>query len=419
MVATIDTSTAARWHWPDLAASLRSARRRSPIGTTLNAASYIEWRYYAVLSPAFHGVVGLALVNPEYRLRAVAESGLLLIVAGVLDRPNLPARAVATPPAAAATAAFCWMHLFPVTACRFDANGPGSLTAGDSECCVALAHRGLASADIEIEAGAGLKLRLEHVGLADAAIPPQTGRDFPGAFGSGSFGAHWTVDCPSPVASTNGRLSLGAGLLTSLAQASGSTPGYATAALCERVAAGGGHWHWQSAAGYYEHSYGVRPLPLHGWEFVFVPDAVAGQSVVLQTYRGSQALRYLDVCWQQDGALRRQRFGTDALRLSWTESAHDPVLGVRRPLARRILAEANGLRLELYNRVLHRLPLLRSRTLAVRHFFISEEIGVADWTLTDATGRVLAATAGQPCGGELAHFRLRAPRYRVAPTTGG
>ncbi len=419
MAPTIDNSTAARWHWPVLEPSLRAARLRSLIGTGLDAASYIEWRYYAVLSPTFHGMVGLALVNPQNRLRAVAESGLLLIVTGVLDSPTLPARALETPPATAATAALSWMHLFPAPACSFDRNGPGSLTAGDSECCVALAHRGPASADIEIEAGAGLKLRLEHVGLADVAIPPQTGRDFPGPFGSARFGAHWTVDCPSPVAITDGRLSLGPDLLARLAEAPGSTPGYATALLRERVATGHTEWRWQRTAGYYEHSYGVRPLPLHGWEFVFVPDAEAGQSVVLQTYRGSQALRYLDVCWRQDGALRRQRFGADALRLNWTESTHDPVLGVRRPLARRILAEANGLRLELYNRVLHRLPLLRPHALAVRHFFISEEIGVADWTLTDATGRVLAATAGQPCGGELAHFRLRAPRYRAAPTTGG
>jgi hypothetical protein len=90
------------------------------------------------------------------------------------------------------------------------------------------------------------------------------------------------------------------------------------------------------------------------------------------------------------------------------------VLGVWRPVTRQIKAQAEGLRLTLHNRVLHRLPLLRRHKLAVRHFFISEEIGLADWTLSDNAGRVLAAAEGQRCGGELAHFRRRAPRARAA-----
>jgi hypothetical protein len=57
--------------------------------------------------------------------------------------------------------------------------------------------------------------------------------------------------------------------------------------------------------------------------------------------------------------------------------------------------------------VLHRIPLLRPHRLAVRHFFISEEIGVANWTLRDAQDRVIAQAFNQPCGGELAHCRTR------------
>lgn len=399
----------AAWCWPQVAGKTRLGR--------LTAASFIEWRYYAVLSPAFHGIVGLALVNPENRLRTVAEGGLLLIVAGVLDGPALPPRAASlsgAAPAGVAPAALCWMHLFPMDACRLDARGPGSLTAGDSTCCIALRHLGPAAADLEIASGSGLQLRLGHVGLAGTAIPPETGNDFAGLFGTGylgaPWGAHWTVDCPAPVAVADGSLRIDGKFLKPLAEAPGSTHGYATPALRERVAAGQGHWQWQRAAGYYEHSFGVRPLPLHGWDFLFAPDAQTGQSVVLQTYRGSRALRYLDVCWRADGAARRQRFGADALRLDWTERTRDPVLGVWRPLARRIEAEADGLKLSLHNRVLYRLPLLRRHKLAVRHFFINEEIGVADWTLRDSTGRALAGAEGQRCGGELAHFRLRAPR---------
>jgi len=162
---------------------------------------------------------------------------------------------------------------------------------------------------------------------------------------------------------------------------------------------------WQRASGYYEHSFGIRPLPLHGWDFLFVPDAERRQSVVMQTYRGSQALRYVEVCWQQDGGARYQRFNADSLQLSWAETTDDALLRAKRPLRRLIRAEAGGLRLQVDNRVLHRIPLLRPHRLAVRHFFISEEIGVADWTLRDARGHVVAEAVQQSCGGEVAHFR--------------
>ena len=104
------------WLWPlyrrqlsagardrDQARSSRGSRPGSepagpiPIPTPrlpgLASACFIEWRYFAVLSPAFHGIAGLALVNPDCRFPSVAEGGLLLIVAGVVDRPRLPSSA--------------------------------------------------------------------------------------------------------------------------------------------------------------------------------------------------------------------------------------------------------------------------------------------------------------------------------------
>jgi hypothetical protein len=408
--------TDAAWRWPRTTSMLGAGGRRAPRRAALRAASFVEWRYYAVLSAAFHGIVGLALVNPQHRFGAVAESGLLVIVAGVLDRPQLPARVLpvtaggsTAPLLTPEPAAFCWMHLFPTDACTFDATAPGSLTAGDAECCIALAHHGPNAAEIEIEAGAGLLLRCVHAGLAGVTLPAAAGQDFPGPLGSGWLGAHWTVDCASPVALTHGSLMLGNELLMPLAQRPGITPGYATPALRERVAAGQNQWTWQAASGYYEHSFGIRPLPLQGWDFLFAPDAATGGALVLQTYRNSRSLRYLDICWQVDGVRRHRRFPAAALDLAWEDTAEDPVLGVRRPVTRRIEAAADGLHLRLTNRVLHRLPLLRRDKLAVRHFFISEEIGIVDWTLTDSRGAVLAAAEGQPCGGELAHFRWRAP----------
>jgi hypothetical protein len=302
------------------------------------------------------------------------------------------------------------MHLFRTEACAFDDPTPGSLKAGDADCCIALTHSGPASARISIASGAGLRLDLEHAGLVGAALPPADGTDLAG----GPLGRwprpNWRVDCPSPVATTTGRLELEATFVDQLSAHPGAEPSFASPTLGARVRAGDGRFEWRDASGYYEHSWGVRPLPLHGWDFLFVPDAAHGQSAVLQTYRGSRALRYLDLCWRQDGEPRQHRFGADQLTLTWAESAADPLLGVRRPLVRRIEAADDGLRFELTGRVLGQIPLLRRRRLAVRHFFISEEIGIADWTLSDDGGRVLAAAERQPCGGELAHVRLRAPR---------
>jgi hypothetical protein len=222
-------------------------------------------------------------------------------------------------------------------------------------------------------------------------------------------GSHWQVGCPSPVALCDGELTLTSGFLAGLPTAPGGGDSFASKALRSRIGSGDGRFRWQRASGYYEHSLGVRPLPLHGWDFLFVPDAAARRSLVMQTYPGSRDLCYVDCCWEEDGRWRRQRFTVAGSALRWAETCDDPVLGVTRPTRRVIEAEAGGLRLRVDNRILHRIPLLRPRRAVVRHFFISEEIGVADWQLCDTDGRVLVDAQAQPCGGELAHRRLRVP----------
>ncbi|MEA3641006.1 MAG: hypothetical protein VBE63_13835 [Lamprobacter sp.] len=392
--------------------------------TGLARASFVEWRYFAVLSPAFQGIVGLALVNPERRFRQIAEGGLLLIVAGVIDRPRLPGSVAdargAGPLFGNETAELCWMHLFAPDACHFDRPGSGSssgkvgagatLRADDVHSCVELRQASAAEAQLQIEAGQGLKLRLSHRGLPGTGLPNAIDTGIDGWFGR-ALGAHWQVQCPAPMAWSDGELALEPSFLEGLAEtAGGINPCYASAALRARVASGQSPVvAWRAAAGYAEHSLGIRPLPLQGWDFLFVPKPETNEALVLQTYPGSQALRYVEVCWPQDGALRQWRFPAESLRLDWPEQIRDPVLGVSRPLGRRIEAESGGLRLSLDNRVLHRIPLLRRQRLAVRHFFISEEIGIADWRLSDDAGQVLAEVKGQPCGGELAHRRLWVP----------
>jgi hypothetical protein len=410
----------AGWRWPRYRQWLGSGRRSdgivstavgTPVLRALASASYIEWRYYAVLAPAFHGMVGLALVNPEQRFAALAEGGLLVIVAGVLGRDGTHEVAAVGPGGPRGEPAqLCWMHRFALDACRFDADGPGALDAADGDCRLTLRAPGAAHAEVDLDAATGLGLRLSHCGVFGQELSPVLDRRLDGHLGR-LLGSHWQVTCPSPVARCDGVLRLTADALGGLAESpAGGTGGYASPALRDLAIAGATRFQWRDASGYAEHSFGVRPLPLQGWDFLFVPSAETGQAVVLQTYRGSGRLRYLEVCWRQEGSERHHRFLGDNLRLDWSEAIFDPVLGVRRPLRRRVEARDAGLTLRLDSRVLHRIPLLRHQRLAVRHFFISEEIGVADWQLTDTTGRLLASGVAQPCGGELAHFRLRAPR---------
>lgn len=400
---------------------VHSLHQTVPTLSGLARACYVEWRYFAVLSPAFHGIVGLALVNPDLRFRTIAEGGLLLIIAGVVDRPPLPGSVAevdgSSPLFEGETKELCWMHLFAPEACEFDpaeSEAAGlSLRASDADCCLELRQTSAAEMVLKIAAGRGLELSLAHRGVPKACLPNATDMQLDGWLGR-TLGAHWQVQCPSPMAWSDGELLLKPDFLAGLDQvAGGANPCYASAALRERVASGRQHLTWRAASGYAEHSFGIRPLPFQGWDFLFVPKPETSEALVLQTYPGSQALRYVEVCWLQDGALRQWRFTADSLRLDWTEQIFDPVLGVRRPLGRRIEAEAAGLRLSLDSRVLHRIPLLRRHRLAVRHFFISEEVGIADWRLRDGSGRVLAEVQGQPCGGELAHRRLWVPRCRV------
>ena len=422
----------AEWRWPFYRHGLRPSTSATdaqalptalPLLPGLGSACFVEWRYWSVLSVAFHGIVGLSLVNPEQRFASIAEGGLLLIIAGVFDRPAPPGAAhpshgeqpLFEPPAAE----LCWMHLFPVAACTFDQPERGGLSADDGDCHLELRQRDATHADLLIESSSGLRLKLTHHGLAGTAIAPVLDDGQADAMSrgmgqrlkrrlAGLIGAHWVVHCPSPVAATDGEIKIDPSALAELPTAPGAdADSYATPALRARVDAGDREFRWQRASGYYEHSFGIQPLPLHGWDFLFVPDIERGQSLVMQTYRSSRALRYVEVVWQQDGQARHQRFGPDCLQLTWPETTIDPVLRARRPLRRLIRAEAAGLSLQVDNRVLHRIPLLRPHRLAVRHFFISEEIGVADWTLRDAQDRVIAQAVNQPCGGELAHFRTR------------
>ena len=404
------------WRWPDYDRALspgsaipllRSPPWRGLLGALLPA-SFVEWRYYAVISDAFRGIVGLALVNPRNHFPRLGESGVVAIVAGILDRPA-NRLALTGADGAADLCELCWMHLFPFSRCTFDDPSPGSLTAEDRGVRLRLTHRGGAGADLELESVDGLAVRMTHDGIPGMALAPVAGTDL-----RSLPGAHWIVHNPSPVALASGEIRVGPESATWPRSAGAHSSTWASAALLGRARAGAASFGWTGASGYYEHSFGIQPLPLHGWDFLFVPDAQRRQGLVMQTYRGSSALRYIEVCWQEDGTPRHLRFAAEQMRLEWAERCRDPVLGAVRPLRRMVSAEADGLRLAVDARVVHRVPLLRHERPAPRHFFICEEIGIACWSLSDERGRVIAQASDQPCGSELAHPRLRVPGGRTA-----
>lgn len=407
------------WRYPYYAGALHEAPLGTPVadqtpallrnpwrglGRRLLAAGYVEWRYYAIVARAFHGIVGLALVNPGQHFPGLAEGGLLVIVTGVGEGVS--------PQAASAAAgdlpALTWMQLFPPASLQFTGDQWQYLRAEYAGHRLWLEQTTPAQATLQLTTGCGLFLRMTHCGLAGRALAPVTANDL-----RRTPGGHWTVHCPSPVAATTGELHLAPRMAQTLnGKPGGDTSRYASSTILKRLAQGPVEFSWQNASGYYEHSFGSQPLPLCGWDFLFVPDAEHGSAVVLQTYRGSRQLRYVEVCWLRAGEVHYQRFGAREIRLSWQASQSDPLIGVRLPTRRRVVAANAELRLELDNRIVRQLPLLRPQKWAVRHFFISEQIGFADWRLTTADGHLLASGSNQLCGGELAHFRWRVPRSR-------
>jgi hypothetical protein len=367
-------------------------------------ATYVEWRYFSIISPAFHGIVGLALFNPFQRFEQIAESGLLFILAGAFDVPPT-ADALHAQAARGALRHICWMHLFPTASLSLV--GPDETTLRALHDGVRLDVGQLAPnhGTVHLSSESGLALSLSHTGLEGTAIEPCFADDLRRV-----AGAHWIVYNPSPIARTSGEIAMTRQFVRDLVPGQQSRwPSHASAALAGDPVAGSIDVHWQDANGYYEHSFGLNPLLLHGWDFLFVPNAERRQGLVLQTYLRSEVLRYIEVFWNEAGSQRYTRFTADQMRLEWHAAAPDPDIGVVLPGKRTLSARKPGLRLEVENTLPYQIPFLRPEKLAVRHFFISEQIGFCSWRLSDDSGRVLAEEHEQPAGGEVAHLRLNVP----------
>lgn len=385
--------------WP--APPLAEAGLLETLLRPLLPATFIEWRYFSVLASAFHGIVGMALFNPFNRFDHIAESGLLLIVAGVFDAPRSAAR-LQEQIVAGELRQLCWMHLFPTHCLDFAATGTTRLRAVHNGVRLHIEQPAAQQSTIKLSSDAGLELALSHTGLDNTAIAPCFAEDL-----ARTPGAHWAVYNPSPIAKTSGEMRFSRQFFDHIADDGlPGSPSSVSAALRRAAAAGSYQVRWDDADGYYEHSFGVNPLPLHGWDFLFVPDAACKQGLVLQTYLGSRVLRYVEVLWQEAGTQRYTRFTAGQLQLSWREVYTDPAIQAKLPRKRIITARKPGLILEVENTITHQIPFLRPEKLSVRFFFISEQIGFCTWRLTDEQGRVLAAASEQPAGGEVAYGRL-------------
>ncbi len=403
------------WRFPIYAGTLFDGNHATlrAAGSTLDApgwyqrtlrrwisAAFIEWRYFSVITPAFHGIVGMALFNPAELFKQLAEGGLLVILAGMLD---LPEQLAAQSHTMRDLPQICWMHLFPTDQLTFEGIDAATVRAEGQGVQLVCEHLAPQQHRLLLRHERGLEVRLEHYGLDGTAIAPTYAEDV------GYLpGTHWVVYNPSPIARTSGAITMTPEFLAQIIGQ--SFPTIASPALARLVARDTCCARWDHGNGYYEHSFGLNPLPLHGWDFLFVPDAQRQQGIVLQTYQRSQTLRYLEVLWHDGAEQRYTRFSADQLHLVWEDTYLDPHIHVRLPRKRVIVAHKPGLQLELENTILHQIPFLRPATPAVRHFFISEQIGVTNWRLMDDADKLLVEVRDQPSGGEIAHGRLWPPR---------
>ncbi len=394
------------WRFPAYSRMLLASRaaatpRLLAPWSLLPAASFIEWRYIAILSRQFHGIVGMSLVNPFGLAGRLAESGLLFILAGVVDVPyaDMQQRGATSP--ASSLHEVCWMHMFPTRSLRFAGDDVAVLEAADGGFSLQVVQHTPQHGSVRCS-GNGLHIQVEQRGLAGTHIAPCFADDL-----RRTPAAHWVVYNPSPLATVSGSIGFAQGSLGQLPQRQHTPfPNFVSAPLAQRTATHDYTIELAQENGYYEHSFGINPLPLHGWDFLFVPDAARGQGVVLQTYPRSRMLRYVEAFWREGDTQKYTRFDAESVTLRWKRTRVHPDMRVRLPLTRTISARSGGLHLEVENTILHHIPFLRPASVAVRHFFIAEEVGMTNWRLRESSGRLLAEAKAQPSGGEVAHARL-------------
>jgi hypothetical protein len=412
------------WHWPyyqafmgkdDFCTNEAKGSENRPLWwnalpqnflNKYRSSAFIEWRYYSILSPDFHGICGFSLFNPEHHFPQFAEGGLIAIVAGALDGAAERLQKEAHHRAGdelQKIQELCFMHVFPMETVIFHGENRQNVSAIHEGIELKIEMLDLQTAEIQLEMEGGLSVRLRHQALPGSPVlPPVTATDFRTV-----PGAHWTIFNPSPVAQVSGSVLVRPGLLRkSEAAPSVYNPNFISPPLAERLDNGFVKIQINDAPGYYEHSFGLNPMPLHGWDFLFVPTPEQRAALVLQTYRGSEAASYLEIMWQQGHSdWKVLHVPVSACSIDWSETSWHPTLRVYVPRRRTIKAEWDGYRIEIENRIYGEIPFVRAHSPLVRHFFISEEISTTSWKVTDAQGKVCVDVKDALSGGETARGR--------------
>jgi hypothetical protein len=377
-----------------------------PLLQKFRSAAFIEWRYYSIISHAFHGICGFSLFNPENHFAQMSEGGLIAIVAGALEggaMTLLKSGSQPGPEQMERIKEFCFMHVFPMESVIFYGDQRQNVSAKHQGVELRIEQIDLQTADITLEMEGGLSFKIRHQAVEGCPVlAPVTGIDF-----KTIPGAHWTIFNPSPVARVTGDLMIRPGLLNHCENAPGThNPNFISLPLAESLFDGYLKVNLSDAAGYYEHSFGLNPMPLHGWDFVFVPSPDAKAGLVLQTYRGSQQATYLEVLWADlHGQWKTLHIPQSSLEIEWTETSWHPVMRVHVPRRRVIRAEHDGYKIEISNQVLGEIPFVRAHSPVVRHFFISEELSVTSWKVVDRDGKVCVDVKDALSGGETARGR--------------
>lgn len=338
------------------------------------SAAYIEWKYYSVLSDAFHGIIGFSLYNPEVKFSRIAEGGMLCVIAGeTRTREKILNRRIT------AAEQFVWMKLFPLSSLQGLKDNVIKAEHGQAKLSLEDAPE-RNNGRIELSEGDDIHVVAEFHGPAHGPAPLIGGGMNP------LPGGHWIVNNRMPCGMTTGTLSVNKSV----------TKG--TSVNSE----------WINAPAYFEHSYGLNPLPWQGWDFFFAPLVDMRGGAVLQSYRNCQALKQLDVTWTStaDGALQATAFNGAELSIEWSQREYDQNLAAWIPRQRILRGKNARYEITLTNTIELTLPFLRPQTAAVRCFFIGEQMGSASWTLKNLKGEVIEEQTDIRAGGEVAYARF-------------
>lgn len=406
--------TGGAWKWPVYEKALSSGKLFLDSGSLLGGranlcrrslrematAAYIEWKYYSVLSPNFHGIIGFSLFNPKDRFARLSEGGMLVIVAGEVSS------SVADPER---HHQFVWMHLFDTADVHFSDQ---ESVAKDKVASFHLwSRRGAEFLSVSSDEGVEISCGIEPVGVGqDWKARPLLGTDVNG-FPAG----HWLVNNTIPVGSSSGRLSVSGNLIRKLRtrgehepSSFWSTGGDAPAGLDSA---------WKDSPAYFEHSWGLHPLPAQGWDFFFAPLPDGAGGAVLQSYKNSREMTRLDIWWKDPTTLQSRStcFVSGQLSIDWCDPHFDRQMAAWLPSGRLLTGANDKYRIVLSNPVRNTLPFLRPQTAAVRCFFIGEQVGSARWTLSTLEGAVVTEGCADRAGGEVAYARFPSLARKTNP----